>query len=96
MSTLQTLLRCVCRLQWRLYLSLVARALLPTIYSSLRLSLLGDLPSDQGVNIASQVLTFALVLGYPDFGSYVPTVSTFGPAKNLEIYLTFSNKSFIT
>ena len=55
MSTLQTLLRCVCRLQWRLYLSLAARALLPTIYSSLRLSLLGDLPSDQGVNIASQV-----------------------------------------
>ena len=55
MSTLQSLLRCVCRLQWRLYLSLVARALLPTIYSSLRLSLLGDLPSDQGVNIASQV-----------------------------------------
>ena len=51
------LLRSVCRIQWRLYLSLVARALLPTIYSSLRLSLLGDLPSDQGVNIASQVLT---------------------------------------
>ena len=51
----QILLRSVYRLQWRLYLSLVARALLPTIYSSLRLSLLGDLPSDQGVNIASQV-----------------------------------------
>ena len=55
LSVVQILLRSVCRLQWRLYLSLVARALLPTIYSSLRLSLLGDLPSDQGVNIASQV-----------------------------------------
>ena len=43
------------RIQYSLYLSLLAKALLPTIYSSVRVSLLGDLPSDAGVNIASQV-----------------------------------------
>ena len=43
------------RIKFKLYLILVAQALLPTIYSSVRVSLLGDLPSDQGDNIASQV-----------------------------------------
>ena len=39
----------VMRIQFTLYLSLLAKALLPTFYSSVRVSLLGDLPSDSGV-----------------------------------------------
>lgn len=42
-------------LEWKLYFSLLLRALLPSIYSTVRLHLLGSLPSDSGVNIASQV-----------------------------------------
>ena len=41
-------------LDWKLYFTLVFSALLPSIYSTVRLHLLGSLPSDAGVNIASQ------------------------------------------
>ena len=50
------------RIKFKLYLILVTQALLPTIYSSVRVSLLGDLPSDEGVNIASQVRIMAFRL----------------------------------
>ena len=47
-------------MEWKLYSSLLLRALLPSVYSSVRLYLLGTLPSDAGVNIASQVAWLAL------------------------------------
>ena len=47
-------------MEWKLYSTLLLRALLPSIYSSVRLHLLGTLPSDAGVNIASQVAWLAL------------------------------------
>ena len=48
-------------LEWKLYSTLLVQALLPTTYSSVRLHLLGELPSDSGVNIASQVVWLSLV-----------------------------------
>ena len=42
------------RIQYGLYITLVLKALLPTIYSTVRISLLGSLPTSSGVNIASQ------------------------------------------
>lgn len=48
-------------LEWKLYSTLLLQALLPTTYSSVRLHLLGELPSDSGVNIASQVVWLSLV-----------------------------------
>ena len=47
-------------MEWKLYFTLVLRALLPSIYSTVRLHLLGSLPSDSGVNIASQVVWLSL------------------------------------
>ena len=53
--------RLLVALEWKLYSTLLLRSLLPTIYSSVRLHLLGELPSDSGVNIASQVVWLSLV-----------------------------------
>ena len=47
-------------MEWKLYFTLFLRALLPSIYSTVRLHLLGSLPSDSGVNIASQVAWLSL------------------------------------
>ena len=52
--------RLVVALEWKLYSTLLLRALLPTTYSSVRIHLLGQLPSDSGVNIASQVVWLSL------------------------------------
>ena len=44
----------VTRLRWRLYLVLLVQSLLPTVYTTTRVHLLGNMPSSEGVNIASQ------------------------------------------
>ena len=41
------------RINWRLYLALLITAALPTIYTTVRIYFLGDLPTEWGVNIAS-------------------------------------------
>ena len=66
------------RIQYSLYLSLLAKALLPTIYSSVRVSLLGDLPSDSGVNIASQVVWLGLIFEVLQEMLILPLYFTFG------------------
>ena len=66
------------RIQYSLYLSLLAKALLPTIYSSVRVSLLGDLPSDAGVNIASQVVWLGLIFEVLQEMLILPLYFTFG------------------
>ena len=48
-------------MDWRLYSTLVLKALLPTSYLSVRLHLLGELPSTSGVIIASQVVWLSLM-----------------------------------
>ena len=43
------------RINWPLYLALLITAALPTIYTTTRIYYLGDLPTEWGVNIASQL-----------------------------------------
>ena len=49
-------------LPWKLYLSEFLTNLLPTIYLTLRVYFLGDLPNAWGVNIASQLVWISLIL----------------------------------
>ena len=58
--SVNVILSSVKRLKFSLYSILLLKALLPTIYSTVRMSLLGDLPSDSGVNIASQLAWLSL------------------------------------
>ena len=50
------------RFQFRLYLTLFLSQLLPTVYKSVRIYYLGDLPNSWGVNIASQLIWVKLIL----------------------------------
>lgn len=43
------------RFNWKLYLALLVTAVLPTVYTTVRINFLGDLPGDWGFNIASQL-----------------------------------------
>ena len=44
------------RFNWKLYFALLLTGLLPTIYITIRINYLGNLPGDWGVNIASQLV----------------------------------------
>jgi Na+-driven multidrug efflux pump len=50
------------RFNWKLYLALLLTAVLPTIYTTVRINFLGDLPGDWGFNIASQLAWVNLML----------------------------------
>ena len=50
------------RFDWKLYLALLVTGLLPTLYTTLRINYLGNLPGDWGVNIASQLVWVNLIL----------------------------------
>ena len=40
---------------FRLWFAILATMLLPTVYQTVRIFFLGDMPSDSGINIASQL-----------------------------------------
>lgn len=40
---------------FRLWLAILAAMLLPTVYQTVRIYFLGDMPNDSGINIASQL-----------------------------------------
>lgn len=48
-------IRALKTVNYRLWLAILATMLLPTVYQTVRIYFLGDLPSDWGVNIASQL-----------------------------------------
>lgn len=50
------------RFNWKLYLSLLFTAIIPTIYTTIRINYLGNLPNDWGFNIASQLSWINLML----------------------------------
>ena len=68
----------ILRIKFSLYLSLFMKALLPTVYSSVRISLLGDLPSAAGVDIASQVVWLSLFFEVFQEMLIMPLCYTFG------------------
>lgn len=49
------IVRALKTINYRLLLALFATMLLPTVYQTVRIFFLGDLPSDEGINIASQL-----------------------------------------
>ena len=50
------------RFNWKLYLALLVTAALPTVYTTVRINFLGDIPGDWGFNIASQLAWVNLML----------------------------------
>ena len=66
------------RVEYVLYLTLLFKALLPTIYATVRVSLLGNLPSDSGVNVASQVVWLSLFFEVLQELLILPLYYTFG------------------
>ena len=50
------------RFNWKLYAALLLTAVLPTIYTTVRINYLGDMPGDWGFNIASQLAWVNLML----------------------------------
>ena len=58
----QNIKRSFARFNWPLYSALLFTGLLPTIYTTIRINYLGDLPGDWGVNIASQLVWVNLIL----------------------------------
>jgi len=50
------------RFNAKLYGAMLLRAAIPTIYTSVRIYFLGDLPADSGVNIAAQLVWVNLIL----------------------------------
>ena len=57
----------ISRLEIGLYFSLLLETALPSIYSTVRISLLGEFTSDNGVNIVSQVKNCNLLVIFIDF-----------------------------
>jgi hypothetical protein len=66
------------RIEYSLYLSLLLKPLLPTIYSTIRVSLIGSLPSDSGINIASQEVWFSHFFKALQEVLIIPLYFTFG------------------
>ena len=62
MSVKTTVIKSLNRFDWKLYLALLVTGLLPTIYTTIRINYLGNLPGDWGVNIASQLVWVNLIL----------------------------------
>ena len=54
-NPLSVIVTSISRLEIGLYFSLLLETALPSIYSTVRISLLGEFTSDNGVNIVSQV-----------------------------------------
>ncbi|QEE17192.1 MATE family Na+-driven efflux transporter [Promethearchaeum syntrophicum] len=66
------ILSSVKNLPWKLYLSVFLTNLLPTLYLTLRIYFLGDLPNAWGVNIASQLVWISLILEVIQEGLILP------------------------
>lgn len=49
------IIRALKTVNYRLWLAILATMLLPTVYQTVRIFFLGDMPSDSGINIASQL-----------------------------------------
>ena len=62
MSSKEHIINSFKRFDWKLYSALLLTGLLPTLYTTLRINYLGNLPGDWGVNIASQLVWINLIL----------------------------------
>ena len=49
------IIRALRTVNYRLWFAIFTTMLLPTVYQTVRIFFLGDMPSDSGINIASQL-----------------------------------------
>lgn len=75
---------------YRLWFAILATMLLPTVYQTVRIYLLGDIPSDWGVNIASQLSWVNLLYEVVQEAMILPLFFLLG--KSLQNREEFENK----
>jgi len=86
-------MKIICALKsvnYRLWLAILATMLLPTVYQTVRIFFLGDLPSDSGINIASQLQWVNLFYEVIQEALILPLFFLLG--KSLDDKKEFSNK----
>lgn len=74
----------------RLLIALISMMVLPSLYQTVRVNFLGDLPSDAGINIASQILWLSLIYEIAQEALILPLFYLFG--KSLSNKNEFENK----
>ena len=74
----------------RLLIALISMMVLPSLYQTIRVNFLGDLPSDSGINIASQILWLSLIYEIVQEALILPLFYLFG--KSLSNTKEFENK----
>ncbi len=74
----------------RLLIALISIMVLPSLYQTIRVNFLGDLPSDSGINIASQILWLSLIYEIAQEALILPLFYLFG--KSLSNTKEFENK----
>ena len=74
----------------RLLIALISIMVLSSLYQTIRVNFLGDLPSDSGINIASQVLWLSLIYEIAQEALILPLFYLFG--KSLSNTKEFENK----
>ena len=74
----------------RLLIALISMMALPSLYQTIRVNFLGDLPSDSGINIASQILWLSLIYEIAQEALILPLFYLFG--KSLSNTKEFENK----
>lgn len=74
----------------RLLIALISMMILPSLYQTARVSFLGNLPSDSGINIASQILWLSLIYEIAQEALILPLFYLFG--KSLSKKSEFENK----
>lgn len=74
----------------RLLIALISMMVFPSLYQTVRVNFLGDLPSDAGINIASQILWLSLIYEITQEALILPLFYLFG--KSLSDKNEFENK----
>ncbi len=79
--------RLLSNFRWKLYISLLCLGLFPSIYTSVRLFLINDFPSEYGLNIASQIQWLSLLYEIIQEGLILPLFFLFGgTTKQAELF----------
>ncbi|MGM8910149.1 MATE family Na+-driven efflux transporter [Psychrobacter sp. 1U1] len=74
----------------RLLIALISMMVIPSLYQTVRVNFLGELPSDAGINIASQILWLSLIYEIAQEALILPLFYLFG--KSLSDKNEFENK----
>ncbi|MCI9519049.1 MAG: hypothetical protein HFK08_07320 [Clostridia bacterium] len=84
------IIRALKSVNYRLWFAILATMLLPTVYQTVRIFFLGDMPSDSGINIASQLQWVNLFYEVVQEALILPLFFLLG--KSLDDKKEFSNK----